>query len=418
MGFIKRIIAHELVSGSFYLFLGSIFANILAFLLNLFLARNLSYVDYGIFASLLSVITLAYIPAGSINTIIVKFATKYYSQNEMDKVSSFYFLSAKFILFLAFALFLFFLILSAPLSAFLRLNNIWYGIVVSLVISIYYLNSLNVAFLQSLLKFPFISFLNTFGGIIKLIVGIILVYAGFKAFSGLWSIFFMTVGSFLVAFIPLRGILSQRNIKKISIPTKEIMRYSIPAFFTILFLTSFTSMDVILVKHFFDSHQAGFYAGLSLMGKVIFYFTFPIPMVMFPLLIKRHTLGQAYKKLFYLALILVFIPAILITGFYYLFPQTTINLFLGGRDYLMLSKYLGIFGLYLTIFSLVNVCVNFFLSFNETKIVYFVIIAAVLQIILISLFHADFYQVIYISITVATILLVTLLTYYYKKFNL
>lgn len=418
MGFIKKIIAHELVSGSFYLFLGSIFANILAFLLNLFLARNLSYVDYGIFASLLSVITLAYIPAGSINTIIVKFATKYYSQNEMDKVSSFYFLSARFILFLAFILFLFFLMLSAPLSAFLRLNNIWYGVVVSLVISIYYLNSLNVAFLQSLLKFPFISFLNTFGGVIKLIVGILFVFAGFKAFSGLWSIFFMTLGSFFVAFIPLRGILSQRNIKKISIPTKEIMRYSIPAFFTVLFLTSFTSTDVILVKHFFDSHQAGFYAGLSLMGKVIFYFTFPIPMVMFPLLIKRHTLGQAYKKLFYLALFLVFIPAILITGFYYLFPQTTINLFLGGRDYLMLSKYLGIFGLYVTIFSLVNVCVNFFLSFNETKIVYFVIIAAIFQIVLIYLFHADFYQVIYVSITVATILLATLLTYYFKKFNL
>lgn len=418
MGFIKKIIAHELVSGSFYLFLGSIFANILAFLLNLFLARNLSYVDYGIFASLLSVITLAYIPAGSINTIIVKFATKYYSQNEMDKVSSFYFLSARFILFLAFILFLFFLMLSAPLSAFLRLNNIWYGVVVSLVISIYYLNSLNVAFLQSLLKFPFISFLNTFGGVIKLIVGILFVFAGFKAFSGLWSIFFMTLGSFFVAFIPLRGILSQRNIKKISIPTKEIMRYSIPAFFTVLFLTSFTSTDVILVKHFFDSHQAGFYAGLSLMGKVIFYFTFPIPMVMFPLLIKRHTLGQAYKKLFYLALFLVFIPAILITGFYYLFPQTTINLFLGGRDYLILSKYLGIFGLYLTVFSLVNVCVNFFLSFNETKIVYFVIIAAIFQIVLIYLFHADFYQVIYVSITVATILFVTLLTYYFKKFNL
>ncbi|MEK7551090.1 MAG: oligosaccharide flippase family protein [Patescibacteria group bacterium] len=418
MGFIKRLIGHELVSGSFYLFLGSIFANILAFLLNLFLARNLSYIDYGIFASLLSVITLAYIPAGSINTIIVKFATKYYSQNEMDKVSSFYFLSGKFIFILALFLFFLFLTLAFPLNIFLHLNNVWYGIIVALVISIYYLNSLNVAFLQSLLKFSFISFINTFGGVIKLVVGIVLVYAGFNAFSGLWAIFFMTVGSFLVAFIPLRTIIAQKNVKKINIPTKEIMSYSIPAFFTILFLTSFTAMDVILVKHFFSSHDAGFYAGLSLMGKVIFYFTFPIPMVMFPLLIKRHTLGLAYKKLFYLALLLVFLPGMLITGFYYLFPQITINLFLGGRDYLMLSKYLGVFGLYLTIFSLVNVCVNFFLSFNETKISYFVIIAAVLQIVLISIFHADFYQVIYVSLATVSLLLITLLTYYFKKFNL
>lgn len=418
MKFLKEILKHDLISGTFYLFVGSMAANLFAFLLNLFLARNLSYSDYGIFASLLSVITLAILPASSINTIIVKFATNYYAQNQLDKFSAFYFYCAKFVGSVAVFIFFIFLILAFPISVFLHLNNILFGIVLSLTVSIFYLFSLNIAFLQSLLKFGFISFVSSFGGLLKLVVGVALVYAGLRAFGGIWSIFFMTLGSFLVAFIPLRKILRVKAKEKIHIPTKEIIKYSIPAFFTVFFLTSFTSTDVILAKHFFNATQGGFYAGLSLIGRVIFYFTFPIPMVMFPLLIKRHALKQSYKTLFYLALVLVFLPSIAITAFYFIRPDFVVNLFLGGREYLGITKYLGIFGLYLTIFSLVNVCVNFFLSFNETKVVFLVFPAAVLQIVLISIFHTNFYEVIYSSMIVAFALLIILLTYYYKKFNL
>lgn len=285
-------------------------------------------------------------------------------------------------------------------------------------IAIFYLYSLNYAFLQSLLKFSLISFIGVIGGIIKLLVGVALVYIGLKAFSGLLAIFFMTLGSFIIGFIPLKKYISSKSYKSISFPKKEIMTYSIPAFFSILFLTSFTSTDVILVKHFFGAKDAGFYAGLSLVGKVIFYFTLPIPAVLFPLLVKRHTLGRDFKKLFYLALVLVFIPSFGISLFYLMFPELVITLFLGGREYLEIAKYLGLFGIYLTIFSLVNVCVNFFLSFNETKIWLLVIPFAILQIILIFLFHSSFYQIIYVSIFVTFLLLVSLILYYFKKFNI
>ncbi len=418
MEFIKKVIRHELVSGSFYIFLGSIGSNILAFFLNLFLARNLSYADYGIFASLLSVITLAAIPSNSINTIIVKFAAAYYSRNEIVKVSNFYFSSLKFILFICFTILFMFVIFSNILSNYLHLNNVLYIIVSGLTVAAFYLSALNIAFLQSIMKFAFISVTGFLGGIIKLMVGVILVYTGFRVFAGLGAIFFMTFGMFLVAFVPLSKIFKSIKKEKILIPKKEILSYAVPAFVTVLFLTSFTSSDVILVKHFFDSHQAGFYAGLSLIGKVIFYFTAPIPLVMFPLLIKRHTIGQAYKKLFYLALFLVLVPSSLITLFYFVFPVLTINIFLGGRDYLVLSKYLGLFGIFLTLFSLVNVVVSLFLSLNEKKVLLFVVPAALLQILLIYTFHNDFYQIIYASIFMSIILITSLLIYYYKKFKL
>ncbi len=417
MNIITKLMRHELINGTFFIFAGSMFSNILAFLLNLFLARNLSYADYAVFASLLSVVTLASIPAGSINTIIVKFATDYFVKEENEKLKRLYVVFLKFILGLSLGVFFLFLALANPLKQYLHLSEISYVIVVGLLISVFYLNVLNIAFLQSLLKFKTIALVNIAGGIVKLVMGVILIFLGYRAFGGLWAIFFMTLGTFIFGFIPLKKVILSKSSQSLSLNLKSVLHYAIPTFITVLFLTSFTATDVILVKHFFEPDLAGFYAGLSLMGKVIFYFTAPIPMVMFPLLIKRHTKGESFTNLFYLSLLLVLIPSFAITVFYFLFPDFVINLFLGGRKYLYVSSYLGIFGLYLTVFSMVNVCVNFFLSLNKTNISYLVVFAAILQIILIYIFHAGIYQVIGVSLFVLVALLLSLLYVFFKNYG-
>lgn len=413
----NHFLKHELVSGSFYIFSGSIFGNFLAFILNLFLARSLSYADYAIFSSLLSVITLVAIPATSINTVIVKFATEFFVKKQNNELKSLYLLFFKFVLGLCISLICFFIVFSNAFINYLRMDNIWYIIFSGLVISSFYLNSLNTAFLQSLLKFKTMAVINIIGSILKLTSGVVLIILGYRIFGGLGALFFMTFGMYLMAYLPLAKILKEKRSGKIFLNTKKMFFYATPAFLTILFLTSFTSIDVILVKHFFNPHMAGYYAGLSLMGKVIFYFTGPIPMVMFPLLVKRHVAGINFNNLFYLALLLVIIPAVTITAFYFVFPSFVINLFLGGREYLYVAPFLGIFGLYLTVFSLVNICVNFFLSLSKTNIAMPVILASVSQIILIYIFHSNFYQVIGVSFLVIIVLLIVLLYLFFKNYG-
>jgi O-antigen/teichoic acid export membrane protein len=419
---IKRLgnhfLKHELVSGSFYIFAGSFFGNFLAFILNLFLARSLTYADYAIFSSLLSVITLAAIPSLSMNTVIVKFAANYFVKNENGRLKMLYLLFFKFVLGLSLFIIILFLVFSTALKSYLRIDNIWYVIASGIVISSFYLGALNNAFLQSLLKFKFMAFTNIVGSILKLTVGITLVALGYKVFGGLGALFSMMFGIYIVGYFPLAKILKEKSTdKNIKINIKQMLGYALPAFVTILFLTSFTSIDVILVKHFFSSSMAGYYAGLSLIGKVIFYFTGPIPLVMFPLLVKRHASNKSFSNLFYLSLAMVFLPGIAITAFYFAFPDFVINLFLGGRKYLFDAPYLGIFGIYLTIFSLVNVCVNFFLSLNKTNISLFVVLGAIIQIILIYIFHSDFYQVIASSLFALILLLVVLLYLFLKNYG-
>lgn len=413
----KRLLANELVNGSLFVFIGSLTLSILSFILNLFLIRNFNASEYGAYASLLSLVTLIGIPAQSFTTVIVRFAADYFAKNELDKAKAFYSRLLMLDSIFSILIFIAFVIFSIPIKEFLHLDNIWYVILTGFIISFGYLSIVNNAFLQGFLKFPFIAFTSVVGGISRIIAGVLLVFLGFKVFGALWAILIAFSIPFFLTFLPLRFLINKKSTKDIKFPTREIMKYALPTSLAILSLNSFSSIDVILVKHFFNPHEAGLYGGLSLIGKVIFYFTGPITSVMFPLLIKRHNLGQNFNSLFYLALLLITVPSIAIALFYFLFPLLSINLFLGGRDYLSISPYVGLYGLFIAIFSVLNVFVNFFLSLKKTRIFIVVGIGASLQIALIILFHETFSQVIGVSLIVSSLLLLSLFLYYLKEYG-
>lgn len=409
----KTFLKHELVNNSLYLLIGNNISNFLAFILNLFLARLLIPQDYGEYASLLSIFTLMGILVQGLMTIITRFATDYFAQNKNAEAASLYFKMFKFVGITAFVIFIGFCIFSFQIKNFLHLNNIWYVFILALAITFSYLTIINTAFIQSILRFGFLSSILISSVSMRLIIGVILITLGFRVFGAVWAMFTSTFFAFILGFIPLRFIFKYRSeSKNIAIPTKEIFSYALPTSLIVFSVSSFTFMDVVLVRHFFTATESGLYAGISLIGKVIFYFTGPIAMVMFPLIIKRNAKGENYQNLFYLSLILVIVPSLAITAFYFLFPEFTINFFLGGGKYMKIAPYLGIFGIYLTIFSILNVFISFFLSLNKTKISILVLAGAISQIVAINFMHNSFFQVIGVSLFISSLLLITLLLYY------
>lgn len=415
----KIFFKHELVNNSLYILIGNNISNFIAFLLNLFLARTLIPQDYGEYASLLSIFTLMGILVQGLITIITRFAADYFAQNKNAKAASLYFKMFKFISITALAIFIGFCVFSFQIKNFLHLNNAWYVVILALAITFSYLTIVNTAFIQSILKFGFLSSILVSSVLMRLIIGVLLITLGFRVFGAVWAMFTSTFFAFILGFIPLRFIFQYRSeSKNITIPTKEIISYALPTSLAIFSVSSFTFMDVVLVRHFFNGVESGYYAGISLIGKVIFYFTGPISVVMFPLIIKRHSKGENFKNLFYLSLILVSVPSIAITSFYFLFPEFTINFFLGGGKYMKIAPYLGIFGIYLTIFSILNVFISFFLSLNKTKISILILAGAISQIIAINFIHNSFFQVIGISLFISSLLLITLLLYYYLEYGI
>ena len=132
---------------------------------------------------------------------------------------------------------------------------------------------------------------------------------------------------------------------------------------------------------------------------------------MFPLISKRHSQGQGFKKIFVYSLLLTAAIASGVLFIYWLFPDIAISILYGDK-YLEVNKYLLPFGIVMTLFTISSLLVNYFLSKEQTLVAYFVLIAAVLQIAGIWFYHGSILSIIYVSLVVVSILLGFLLIYF------
>ena len=269
----KKFLRQELVKGSMYIFVGTMFANIFNFLFNLFMSRNLRVEDYGILTSLISLIGLVVTPVGAIIPTVVNFAGSRFAKEEYEQVRVFFLKIIKPLILAGFILLFCFIVFTKTIGDFFHIKDQSLIVITGLIVFLGYIGIVNSGLLQAKLAFKFISFSNLVSSLLKLIAGVSLVLLGFKLKGVMWVIFISSAIPFAISFIPLKFLFkSQGNISN-KIHLKALFSYGIPSSLAALGLTSLISMDILLVKHFYDPLQAGIYAGLSLVGRVIFFLT-------------------------------------------------------------------------------------------------------------------------------------------------
>lgn len=411
--YIYTFIQHPLISGSVIIIVGSLFSSFLNFAYNLFMSRNLSISDYGILASLVSFINIASLPAGALIPVLVSFAASYFAKKEYDQVRGLYHRVGKFTFIASVIIFSLLIIFRQPIGHFFNITNSLLIIYASFTVLIGFNQTVNVSLLQAKLSFGYISMINLMGSLAKFLIGVLFVFMGY-AVDGAMIAFILSYSiPFFLSFIPLRFLFQSKETPP-QINTKELLSYGVPSAIALFALTSFITTDIILVKHFWDPQQAGIYAGLALIGKVIFFISAPIGTVMFPLITQKYERGEKYENTLFLAIFLVGAPSLLLTTFYFLFPDFVIQFFLKKVEYLQAAPYVGLFGIFISLYAMLTILVNLFLSIKKTKIAYFVVICALLQGICIWFYHTSFLQIIEISINTASLLFLGLIVYYLK----
>lgn len=407
----KKIIEHPLISGSIIIFAGTLFANFLNFLFNLFMSRTLSVSDYGILASLTSLILVFALIADSFAPTIVHFAASSFAKKEYEKIQGIFFQANKIAIVFGGLTFLVFTLFAENIGNFFNINNNFLVILVGIIVFLGFLGALNRAILQAKLSFKYISLVYVSSTSIKLIIGIILVFFGYKATGAMFGFVFSFFAMYLLFFIPLKRFLEKSN-NSYTISIKKLFTYGGPASIALFSLTFFITSDILLVKHFFSAKEAGIYAGLSLVGRVIYFFTAPLTSVMFPVIVQKYSREENYTNTFKISFFLVLILSAAITIFYFINPGFSIRFFLKKEEYIAASAYLPYFGIFIALYSLLSLVTNFYLSIKRTKIYILITFFAVFQIILIWFNHETFFQVITISLLATGLPLVILLLYY------
>lgn len=402
---ISNILKHPLFSGSAIMVIGSNATNFLNYIYHLIMGRLLGPANYGELAALISLMGLLSILPGSINLVIIKYVSS--AKNETDVISLISWLKARIVkvsLMLTFVI----LITSPLIASFLHINKFIYLILIAVSFLFGFQSLFYRAILQGLLKFKEMILSVLVENTSKLLISVFLIYLGFRVGGAMLA---FVIAAFLGWYITTYYLKFRTKQKTyVSPDVKSMALFAVPVIIQSFSQASLYSSDVILVKHFFTSYDAGIYASLSTLGKIIFFGTGPIGAVMFPIVSQRKAKGGNYRKIFIYSLFSTSFLAASLLMIYWLFPNLAIRL-LYGSAYLEGSNLLVWFGIFITLFTIAFLFISYALSLGKTKVVLLPFIAAISQIILIWFFHESLFRVIAISIVISALLLLGLLIY-------
>ena len=415
---IKQVILGNLViRGSIIVFLGSSIANLAAYLFHLAMGRMLGPADYGVLASLISLSSFLSIPVAVLGIILVKFVSQ--TVNQREKAGLFVSqIIKKSLVFGLLGLLLFFL--AHPLlKDLVKISSFFPFLAVGLTFYWGIFMVITTSALQGAMEFFSLSFLTAFGSLMKLLIAFGLVWLGFGvngAVSALaWSVLLTAILGYF--FLGRKLTINYRKQIKIQDYFEKINEYALMIFLSNLALTSFFTVDVILARYFLSPLAAGGYAALSILGKVIFLASSSIVSVMFPLVSSRQAEGRNYAKILKLSFFLVFIASVVISFAYFLSPRLIIQVPFGEK-YLEFAPNLGLFAVFISLYSLCSLLINFFLSISYLKAIFLPVVAAILQVILVCFYHQRISQIVIANIITMSLLLLGLLLFYFKSLSL
>lgn len=401
---IKNLVNHPLFSGSAIVFVGNMTANVINYVYHLVFGRLLGPVEYGVLASLYSVLYLVSIIPSSASISIVKFIS---TANKND-LYSVYESIRKLVIKIAVALSIVIMLISPAISKFLHIDNILSVILVAPILFFSLVTLINQSTAQGLLKFTGYIIPTLISSILKLAIGVIFVLIGWSVSGAMLAIVIGAVMAYWYSHKFIKKQIIKRKFK--SVDLSQFIKYSGPVLLQALSFTSIFTVDVILAKHFLDPFSAGIYAALSTLGKIIFFAASPVAATMFPVISKRKSEGQGYIKVFLASLAITAFIALFATFLFWLFPDIAIGV-LYGKDYLTAKNDLVWMGFFMLFYTLSNLLVNFFLSIGKTKIVLIPLLAAITQAIVIWFNHGSITSIIHNSMYITLIMFICLFVY-------
>lgn len=406
---IKKFTSNPLMTGSAIVFVGSMVSNISAYLYHLFLGRILGPGGYGELSSLISLLYIFGVPTLVLQTILVKYFSVYKAKNEIGQAKTLYGTIVKILLGILLGVSVMLLFFSPLIVDFLHLSNARSLFWVFLLFALTALSAVSGSVVQGFQLFLWVAVLSGMGSLFKLAVSIPSSYYGVE--MTIAAAVFSALVFYILYFLPIRFIFFVKS-KVMNLRKKDFFSYGIPTFLSLLSMTSLYSMDIVLVRHYFPGFDSGIYASVAVLGKIIFYASSAVATVLFPVLVARHTKQEKVNSIIVLAVMLVSVVSFSATVCYMIFPDTVTHL-LFGSSYSAASHYLGMFGVFISCYSIVNIFVMALLALEKTNVWILTSIAALAQIGFILCFHNTISAIITINISISVALLIGVALYYW-----
>ena len=390
-----RVKSDSLVKHASIMLIAMALANIGEMLFHIFMSRALGPADFGIVVSLLSISFIISLPVTTIQTVIAKYVSQFKVNHEEMKIVSLFVHSLRKVMIYGLVGLAIFILASGYLGLFLRIPARTAVIITGIALFLVVVLPVAHGTLQGLQRFGCLATSIGLGGIIRFISAFFLVYAGMGINGAMGGVVLGVFAAFLPAFLPLKPLFRKQLLPNSRLDSGDVYGYLRPVFLALLCFAILTNVDMILVKHFFEPLQAGYYSILSLVGRGFGSITIAVSLAMFPHVSELHEQNKdSYSTLKKSLLIcgLLFAPAILI---FMIFPQFVVGAVF-GKKYLVVSPLLRVFSIAVIPLALSNVLINYRLARRDVNFAYYLVLGVVFYVAMLVLFHSSLLQVVII----------------------
>ena len=394
-----------LISSSLF-FASTTLVNLGNYVFNLMLGRTLGptlFADLSVMITLLLILTFA---TSALSTTVAQFTATYTAQGNVEQVAALRRWGERCACVVGIVLFLMLAVSSPFLASLFHMHSLESFIILGCGLPLFFLLAIERGILQGQVNFRQLALSQQAEMWVRLLSALLFVALGWSVNGAVGGVVLSFVASWYVA----------RRIKRSSSVQTQLfnraeqarfLRYIGPVVLGLLGQILINNSDILLVKHFFPSQDAGQYAALALIGRMVFFATWSVVMVMFPLVTRRQQKGEKHRSLLWCSLGIVALVSGCIILASLLLPGFVVNM-LFGKQYLSIAPLLWVYALATAFYALANVIVTYHLSLGNGKGNYLVLLAGVAQVVGLYYCHTTLLLVVLVQVYIMAGLLLLL----------
>ena len=288
----------------------------------------------------------------------------------------------------------------------------WMFTIFGIGVPIYFMMSINRGIYQGKKSFVKLALTYQSEMMSRLLITFLLIFT----LSSVNSSILVIVGiffSFILGLIPFRLDVLKFKTKPVldKVQRRHVSKFFILTGFYELTQILINNSDILMVKHYFNEYDAGLYASLALIGRVVYFITWMFVMLLLPSVIQKRKDGEATTPILFKYVGYVVALAISIVLGCFIFPELAVKL-LFGSEYIAIAPLLWKYAIATSLFAIANIFAYYFLSLDHYLPVVISGVFGLSQIVLIMFFHNSLSQVVIMQIIAMASLLAIQLAYF------
>jgi O-antigen/teichoic acid export membrane protein len=383
MNVLKSVRTNSFLRHNLIFFTGSVAVGALNYLYYPVLGRLLEPAAFGEVQTLVSLFLQIGIFLSVFGLITINIVANYEDEQKRNAVVLEF---EKLALTIALALLGLVIVFQKQFMSFLQFDSAWPFILLATAIVVTVPFTFRGAFLRGRQSFGAASWANIIGSTSKLLFSAALVAIGLGTAGAIGGLVLAQAAAWGYATWKAAqlGLTAMPGVKKGRLPDIRMLapelKYGLLVFVASFVVTVQYSIDIIVVKHYFDAHTAGLYAGVASVARIIFFLTASISQVLMPAVKLSQSAAQNRKTVMksVVLLLAVGLPALAALC---LAPGPIIGVLM-GNDFREVAHLLPSLSIAIFIISIVNLAVAYYLSLRRAGIAVVTLIGGIATYIL------------------------------------